>query len=109
MAYNSPRASVDGQTVTDTYNLTNSNEYPVQTVSWSTKQTLPWKKKNMDFFTRVWNEESARRLQKVVNYRLINGEYSFNQYNNLQGLGVNPGSLGEIPREITHFPICVIP
>lgn len=109
MAYNSPRPSVDGQSVSDTYNLRNSNEFPVQTVSWGTKQTLSWKKQNMDFMHKVWNEESYRRWQKVINYRLINGEYSFNQYNNLQGLGISDNSLGEIPREVTHFPICVIP
>ncbi len=109
MSYLSPTPGIDGSNPSSTYNLNNSNcEYPTQTVSWSTKQTKKWQQDCLNFFTRVWNEESNRRRQKIVNYRLVNGEFDFNNYNNLSSFGVQQG-IGEIQKELVHYPICTIP
>lgn len=109
MSYLSPTPSIDGSNPSSTYNLNNSNsDYPVQTVSWSTKQTKKWQKDNLDFFTRVWNEESNRRRQKIINYRLVNGEFDFNNYDNLTTFGIQ-NTIGEFQKELVHYPICTIP
>jgi len=109
VSYLSPTPGIDLSNPSSTYNLNNNNcEYPTQTVSWKTKQTKAWQKANMDFFTRVWNEESNRRRQKIINYRLINGEFDFNSYNDLSQFGIQNG-IGELQKELVHYPICTIP
>lgn len=87
-------------------------ELPIQTVSWSKKQSDDWQEANMLFFLTAWREDSSRRRNKLINYRLINGEFNFNEYSNdsisaLINYDIN--SLGELPTKPIHYPICTIP
>jgi hypothetical protein len=93
------------------------NEFPTQTVSWSRKwgsgeTATQWGKDNMNFFHTMWNADGWRRREKIINYRLVNGDFSFSEYgkDRISALvNFNINSLGEIPKDLVHYPICTLP
>lgn len=93
------------------------SERPKQTVSLkeklgSGKEPTEWMKRNMDFFTSMWHENAHQRRRKIINYKLVNGEFSFSEFGKdpyTALINYDTNSIGELSEDLVHYPICTIP
>jgi len=95
------------------YYSTNPTSIPQQTVSWSEKwgngkKPTDWMEANMDFFQNMWLLGAPRRKFMQQNYKLVNGEFNFEDYR----YAIKPiesEDYGETPGELRHYAICTLP
>ncbi len=81
---------------------------PIQTVDQSVKNTDDWQHECMDFLSTMWLSNSMRRREKIVNYKLVNGEFVPELYNSINSF-TEGMDLGELNKPIKHYPILNLP
>ena len=86
--------------------------YPEQFVSSSKKQKPQWIKSTLDYFANIAFAQYRQNVKFRKNYRLFNGEFNFDDYNNepqiqeiLSYLSDTPDQEPEIPQHLKHYPI----
>ena len=92
--------------------LNHAQFYPEQFVSSSKKQKSQWIKSTLDYFANIAFAQYRQNVKFRKNYRLFNGEFNFDDYNNepqiqeiLSYLSDTPDQEPEIPQHLKHYPI----
>ena len=86
--------------------------YPEQFVSSSRKKKPQWIKSTLDYFANIAFAQYKQNAKFRKNYRLFNGEFNFEDYNNepqiqeiLNYLTDTPDQEPDIPQHLRHYPI----
>ena len=86
--------------------------YPEQFVSKTRKQKPQWIKSTLDYFANIAFAQYRQNVKFRKNYRLFNGEFNFEDYNNdaqiqeiIGYLSDTPEQEPDIPQHLKHYPI----
>jgi hypothetical protein len=86
--------------------------YPEQFVSRARKQKPQWIKSTLDYFANIAFAQYRQNVKFRKNYRLFNGEFNFEDYNNdaqiqeiISYLADTPEQEPDIPQHLKHYPI----
>jgi hypothetical protein len=90
--------------------------YPKQFISKKEKESEHWIKSTMDYFANIAFAQYKQNVTFRKNYRLYNGEFNFEDYNNsaeiqemIQYLSDVPEQDPEIPQHLRHYSIVTPP
>ena len=90
--------------------------YPKQFISRKEKESEHWIKSTLDYFANIAFAQYKQNVTFRKNYRLFNGEFNFEDYNNsaeiqemIQYLSDVPEQDPEIPQHLRHYSIVTPP
>lgn len=90
--------------------------YPKQFISKKEKESEHWVKSTLDYFANIAFAQYKQNVSFRKNYRLFNGEFNFEDYNNsaeiqemVQYLSDVPEQDPEIPQHLRHYSIVTPP
>lgn len=90
--------------------------YPKQFISKKEKESEHWIKSTLDYFANIAFAQYKQNVTFRKNYRLFNGEFNFEDYNNspeiqemIQYLSDVPEQDPEIPQHLRHYSIVTPP
>lgn len=90
--------------------------YPKQFISKKEKESEHWIKSTLDYFANIAFAQYKQNVTFRKNYRLFNGEFNFEDYNNsaeiqemIQYLSDVPEQDPEIPQHLKHYSIVTPP
>jgi hypothetical protein len=90
--------------------------YPKQFISKKEKESESWIKSTLDYFANIAFAQYKQNVNFRQNYRLFNGEFNFQDYNNsaeiqemIQYLSDVPEQDPEIPQHLRHYSIVTPP
>ena len=90
--------------------------YPKQFISMKEKESEHWIKSTLDYFANIAFAQYKQNVTFRKNYRLFNGEFNFEDYNNsaeiqemIQYLSDVPEQDPEIPQHLRHYSIVTPP
>jgi hypothetical protein len=90
--------------------------YPKQFISKKEKESETWVKSTLDYFANIAFAQYKQNSSYRKNYRLFNGEFNFEDYNNsaeiqemVQYLSDVPEQDPEIPQHLRHYSIVTPP